>query len=288
MGKVEWKRLLWLQQDYPDNYTDQKFLEKVKDYENKKLDYANSPYLSVENYRVVRSDFLNFFQTVLNTSIIYIIFAYIYIYDKDPTVVTVLVTSVIASIVLFKEHDKDQLSSLLNLKSVIIIIFSMLTLSPILKSLSKTTASDSVWTLSFWLTLWYISSISSSKEIKTSNVSTNLLVAVVSILSSRLSTSTHVFCFLFLCIQINVVLPNLLISSTVLFMLSNSFAYMFITHALGWMYTFCITLTTLLYIWLLPKWFIYWQVHYRMLDDANTSSKEALLTSWDAKKPILD
>lgn len=288
METQPWKRLLWLKQNYPDNYTDHEFIEEVKNYEQARKNYRNSPYSKASHYARVRSDFLNFYQNVLETSFIFITFAYIYHYKQDPVPLFIMVTITVSFVLFLRRNEKDQISSLLNTKSIIILVFSMLTLSPVLKSLSKTTASDSIWTLSFWLTLTYISSLSNGKEKKTSNVSTNLLVAITSILASRLSTTNHVFCFLLICIQINIVLPSLLIPSYLRTVSSNVVVYTFITKTLGWCYTIPILCVSLLYIFVLPQWFVYWQIHYRRIDDAKDNISDSLTTSWDARKSILD
>ncbi|EDO18627.1 hypothetical protein Kpol_1048p58 [Vanderwaltozyma polyspora DSM 70294] len=288
MEKKPWKRLLWLKQDYPDNYTDPNFIKKAETF-HKRLNFLNSPYKHESNYFKVRYEFFQFYQSILNVSSIFLIFAYIYYYKQDPLPLTIVVTVVVSCLLMSKKHDNPLFVRLLNLKSVIIITFAMLTLTPVLKSLSKTTASDSIWTLSFWLTLMYISALSNTKDKKSSNVSTNLLLAVVTALASRLSSTTEVFCFLYICIQVNVLLPNLIVPSYLLALISNIIVYAVITQILGWHYTILILSTFLLYIIVLPHWFIYWQINYRMLEDGDgRDEKDCLITSWDAKRPVLN
>ncbi|CAI4053356.1 hypothetical protein SKDZ_16G1960 [Saccharomyces kudriavzevii ZP591] len=278
--RTPWKRLLWLKQEYPDNYTDPSFIKlraKQKVESTKKSDRR----LSEAARSQIRLDFISFYQTVLNTSFIYITFTYIYYYGHDsipPTIFLSLITLIIS-----RKKVDPLLSSFMNVKSSLIITFAMLTLSPVLKSLSKTTASDSIWTLSFWLTLWYVFVISSTRtKQKPSNLSTNILVALVAVLSSRLSTTIDVFCFLLICIQLNIILPSYLsATSKVVPMISNVIVYSFLNVTLGWIYMLLIFLVSVFYIIVLPKWFIYWKINYHKRDND-------LLNTWDARTPILD
>ena len=280
MTRSPWKRLLWLKQEYPDNYTDPSFIElraRQKAESNQKSDRK----LSEAARAQIRLDFISFYQTILNTSFIYITFTYIYYYGFDPIPPTIFLSFI--TLIVSRTKVDPLLSSFMDVKSSLIITFAMLTLSPVLKSLSKTTASDSIWTLSFWLTLWYIFVISSTKsKDKPSNLSTNILVALVAVLSSRLSTTIDVFCFLLICIQLNIILPTYLsVTNKVVPIISNIIVYSFLNVALGWIYMLLIFFASVFYITVLPKWFIYWKINYHKRDND-------LLSTWDARTPILD
>ena len=294
--KAPWKRLLWIKQDYPDNYTDPKFLEFLKHIKQKR----NSPPTIQYDCGQIRYDFLKVYNIFLNTCFMYITFTCIYYYECDPIPFTVLIT---AFTIICSTHRTHGLSSLLNFKSSMIITFTMLTLSPVLKSLSRTTASDSIWNLSFWLSVVYLftcatSSLSPSppsteppphsifldpKDVnRPSSLSTNVLVANVAVLASRLKNTTEVFCFLFICTQLNIVLPRIInISKIELSALSNLSVYLFVNYTLGPRMTLIFLMASLVFIQLLPRLFFYWQVNYRRRD-------YEILDLWDPRTPILD
>lgn len=59
-----WKRLLWLKQEYPDNYTDPSFIELRIRQENESSKKSNRK-LSEAACSQIRLDFISFYQTVL-------------------------------------------------------------------------------------------------------------------------------------------------------------------------------------------------------------------------------
>ncbi|CCF58244.1 hypothetical protein KAFR_0E00900 [Kazachstania africana CBS 2517] len=285
--KEPWKRLLWIRQDYPDNYTDPNFLlyaEKLKEKSKRPPDFDY-------DYSQIRADFLELYHMVLNTCFIYITFTYINYYEYNPIPVTCIVTFFV---ILISNHKSEELASLLNFKSSMIMAFTILTLSPVLKSLSKTTASDSIWTLSFCLNMFYIYSLSSSpssvmdgrgeliQNEKQSNLSTNILLANAAVLASRLISTTQVFCFLLISVQVNIIIPNLLnISNFKISLLTNLIVYSSITMRLGYKAAFIFLLISLASIIILPRLFYYWQVHCKRKD-------YEVLSLWDTKVPILN
>jgi phosphatidylinositol glycan class C protein len=89
---------------------------------------------------------------------------------------------------------------LTTVKSAFLIYFSLLGLSPILKSLTKSTASDSIWALSCWLLIMNIFSFdygsgegAGATTKFPASLSTNAAVMASTVLASRLPSTTHVF-----------------------------------------------------------------------------------------------
>ena len=81
-------------------------------------------------------------------------------------------------------------------KSAILIYSALLGLSPILKSLTKSTSSDSIWAMSTWLMLMnvFFFDYSSGVGVKhPSSLSTNAALMASTVLASRLAGTTHVF-----------------------------------------------------------------------------------------------
>ncbi|WPH01420.1 Hypothetical protein R9X50_00426500 [Acrodontium crateriforme] len=85
---------------------------------------------------------------------------------------------------------------LITAKSAVLIYCSLLGLSPILKSLTKSTSSDSIWALSSWLMGINVFTFDygAGPEAKfPASLSTNAALMASTVLASRLPTTTHVF-----------------------------------------------------------------------------------------------
>ncbi|CAP67872.1 uncharacterized protein PODANS_1_17510 [Podospora anserina S mat+] len=92
------------------------------------------------------------------------------------------------------------------IKSAILIYFTLLGLSPILKSLTRSTSSDSIWAMSFWLlainifffdysggTPSHISGPHKTKKMPVASLSTNAALMASTVLASRLPSTGQVF-----------------------------------------------------------------------------------------------
>lgn len=97
---------------------------------------------------------------------------------------------------------------LTTLKSALMIYFSLLGLSPILKSLTKSTASDSIWAVSCWLLIMNIFSFDygsgegAGATKFPASLSTNAAVMASTVLASRLPSTTHVFSLMLFSIEV--------------------------------------------------------------------------------------
>ncbi|KAK5117513.1 hypothetical protein LTR85_008898 [Meristemomyces frigidus] len=93
----------------------------------------------------------------------------------------------------FSPRTQERLSTL---KSAILIYCSLLGLSPILKSLTQSTSSDSIWALSTWLMLLNLFTFDygAGPESKfPASLSTNAALMASTVLASRLENTMHVF-----------------------------------------------------------------------------------------------
>lgn len=86
------------------------------------------------------------------------------------------------------------------IKSAILIYFTLLGLSPILKSLTRSTSSDSIWAMSFWLLAINIFFFDYSggpgqghKKMPVASLSTNAALMASTVLASRLPSTGQVF-----------------------------------------------------------------------------------------------
>ncbi|RHZ43405.1 phosphatidylinositol N-acetylglucosaminyltransferase [Aspergillus thermomutatus] len=106
---------------------------------------------------------------------------------------------------LFSSRNRQRLSTV---KSAFLIYFSLLGLSPILKSLTKSTASDSIWAMSCWLLFMNIFSFDygsgegAGATKFPASLSTNAAVMASTVLASRLPSTTHVFSLMLFSIEV--------------------------------------------------------------------------------------
>lgn len=105
-------------------------------------------------------------------------------------------TSHEARSLLLSSRNRQRLTTV---KSAFLIYFALLGLSPILKSLTKSTASDSIWAMSCWLLIMNIFSFDygsgegAGATKFPASLSTNAAVMASTVLASRLPSTTHVF-----------------------------------------------------------------------------------------------
>lgn len=102
-------------------------------------------------------------------------------------------------------RNRQRLSTV---KSAFLIYFALLGLSPILKSLTKSTASDSIWAMSCWLLIMNIFSFDygsgegAGATKFPASLSTNAAVMASTVLASRLPSTTHVFSLMLFSIEV--------------------------------------------------------------------------------------
>ncbi|WEJ96072.1 glycosylphosphatidylinositol anchor biosynthesis [Yamadazyma tenuis] len=181
---VPWKKLLYLKQPYPDNYIDESFLNQLK---------RNETVSQVPYFKLVQDFSLIVFH-VNNLVFVILLFAGIYHHHWDPFYATAVSTGVsllgYVSWRLYLNSGKKTSSSI---KSFVLIIFVLSILSPVLKSLTRSTASDSIWFLSFLLTfanlIFHDYAINASGRPYKPIISTNMALSNALVLASRFSSA---------------------------------------------------------------------------------------------------
>lgn len=279
-----WRKLLYLKQPYPDNYTDQSFLSQLK---------RNETVIQYSYFKLVK-DFGLIVYHVNNLLLVIEIFAKIYYFNWDPIYFTGICSAItLVAFSIWELHLNNFTGYAANaskLKSFVLIIFMILILSPVLKSLTRSTSSDSIWSISFLLTMANIifhdyaftTKVPQYKPI----VSTNISLSNTLFLSSRLNSTLQVFCFIVLSIQLNILLPLFYFAIRQRLPDSKYQAILF-TSSLGLNYFFlfqfqnvsllCLWIFTQVFIALiLPAYFIFLQKY-----------KNELLGPWDIAKPII-
>lgn len=274
-----WKKLLYLKQPYPDNYTDESFLSQLK---------RNETVTKVSYFKVVKDFSLIVFH-VNNLVFVILLFTGIYHYKWDPIYITLgsSLVSILGYVIwMFNFNKNHQINSL---KLFILIIFVLSILSPVLKSLTRSTSSDSIWSISFLLTfsniIFHDYAMIPSKYYKPV-VSTNISLSNALVLASRLSSTYEVFCFIVLSIQFNILVPLFDFSLRkhldngiwhwMLFGTMVSSGYYLCYEWLDIKITMLWVLTHVTIMFLLPAYFVFLQRY-----------KNELLGPWDIAKPVI-
>ncbi|CUM65351.1 uncharacterized protein PRCAT00002986001 [Priceomyces carsonii] len=216
----QWRKLLYSRQPFPDNYTDVSFLSQLK---------RNTTVTKYSYWKLV-NDFSLIVVHMSNLLLVILIFIGIYAKQWNallPTMISSICTIVGFVILHFiRKHNPSKTSSStelnsfnpyqslnnnLNVKPFLRIIVILLVLSPVLKSLTRSTSSDSIWALSFMLylanTLFHDYAMDVSIENYRPILSTNISLSNSIVLASRFSSNVEVFSFILFAIQVNILLP---------------------------------------------------------------------------------
>lgn len=201
---MAWKRLLYLSQPYPDNYTDAYFLAQIK---------RNTTVAKYSYWRLV--DHFSLIVYHLAT-VLLVELTFIGIYDRnwDPLVpLGVAAFGVVAGTVAWdvaggKNTSGPKIEIWNTGRSVLVVILIVLVISPVLKSLTRSTSSDSIWALSVILCVFNMLCHDYAMDPHSGPyrpiLSTNLSLLNALVLASRLSSSLHVFCFVVFAAVVNI------------------------------------------------------------------------------------
>ncbi|ODV61477.1 phosphatidylinositol N-acetylglucosaminyltransferase [Ascoidea rubescens DSM 1968] len=300
--KNEWRKLLYLKQNYPDNYIDRAlFLKSLK---------KNSTVVKY-SYWNISNDFSLVSLHLCNVLMVYCFFVYSYSHNNALLSFCVTLATITIYLCFYRLNPNafgfaaDAIDHFKLFKSSVVIISFLLSLSPILKSLTNSISSDSIWALSFWLCILNIltNNYQFSNNTKDNNknkdnytysiVAFNIQFSNLIVLASRLSSIIQVFCFILISIQFISIYPifqhHLRIynksrphknSNKFLFVsyfiLSTAFFFNLFKHSNSiWiLIVFWFSLNFLI-LFIFPLYFIYLQ-----------NFKNELQGPWDPAKPI--
>lgn len=263
-----WKKLLYLKQPYPDNYTNVSFLDQLKTNSSvRKYSYWHLAY----DFSLV----LFYLHTIF---IVILVFGQLYNVPEAPVDVVAISGAVgLVGGVMFHHQF------LHNVKLFSVIGFVLLVLSPVLKSLTRSTSSDSIWALSFILCV--ANAVFHDYSLTTDSyrpiVSTNISLANGIVLASRLVLSQQTFFFLLFTIQMNILVPyfHYLLrrddSKNHLYLLGVSFVVVAYLTEAGWLLVWW-SLAQAAVVLVLPGYFL-WLQRY----------KNELQGPWDPARPII-
>lgn len=194
---VVWKKLLYVEQPFPDNHTPPLFLDQLK------RNTTVSKYL----FRKLYHDFSLVALYALLLLLVNLNFLGIYLGYWKALVATAFGTA-LAFLGLFVLKSYENLYETVKLNMVILLM--LLLLSPVLRSLTKSTSSDSIWALSSVLTC--VNVLCHDYALETSQnygavFSTNLSFTNGIVLASRLLLSMDAFAFLVFTTEVCILFP---------------------------------------------------------------------------------
>lgn len=203
----QWRKLLWVRQPYPDNYVDDSFLSQLK----------QNSHVQPYTLRALSRDSCGILEHVCSVVLFGCGFYFTY------TGVNFFSGSTKANIIgggdspflLWGAAFGTAVLGGTSLKSSALVLCTLLALSPVLKSLTLSTSSDSIWALACWLVFANIlfkdySSRSDGGASTRSVLATNLVLSAAIVLASRLETTMQVFSFILFSILLFGVFPNFL------------------------------------------------------------------------------
>ncbi|KAF1841410.1 phosphatidylinositol N-acetylglucosaminyltransferas-like protein subunit C [Cucurbitaria berberidis CBS 394.84] len=212
-----YRKLLWFKQPFPDNYTDETtFLDHLQ----------RNPRLQPYEFWSLMADASVIVQHLASVAIFCCCFVAIIQGRVSPVAVVGWASLCTVSAWALWDHWMGQsMSSSLDIlpaptpphtagetstsslsprteqrlataKSAVLIYAALLGLSPILKSLTRSTTSDSIWALSTWLLMINVAFFDysgGSEAHLPASISTNSAMMASAVLASRLPSTTHVF-----------------------------------------------------------------------------------------------
>jgi len=206
--KARWQKLLYIQQDYPDNYVDETFLEELQ----KNVNVHTYKYWTLVRESTVISQHLS--------SMLIFIGVFIHLYNQNITENTLIISSTTLLILLFlcwttKMKDIDSrfiVNKLGMIKTGVLIFAILLGFSPILKTLTEETSSDTIYALTV---IFFIGNLflhdyrgKITKNIRyPDSLSINLAIFASVLLASRLPSNKSVFGLLAFAVEWFALLP---------------------------------------------------------------------------------
>ena len=265
-------RTLWVKRTVPDNYIHPWFLSQLK----------RNEVVANYQYKKLLSDFSVLLLNMCNSVIFVLSFVAIYARNMKPQYfsLTAVILDILMAAKLFSE--KSEAEALAALKSLSITVFSVMVLTPVFRSLTESTSSDSIWTLCGWLLV--VNLLFCSRSLNPISINTSLAATIM--LASRLTTSVDVFYFIMYNLQTFISVP-----AFYMWLRKNremsayNYALLDLTSLVSTILVSWLLGSSVLYIWILIQALVLFAVPRLFL--ALQRYKDRISGPWDAAVPIL-
>lgn len=266
-------KVLWVRHSGPDNYVGPTFLSQLKRNHNVSK-YHRSTVVSDASVLLVS----------LSLAVVFLLtFVAIYRLGVRPHYFAALTT--LGDLTLAKNWIQARPTSgrVAALKSGIVEVFVIMILAPVLRSLTESTSSDSIWALCGWLLFLSVLVLSRSSLA----LSTNTTLAATIVLASRLNSSLDVFSFVLFSIETFVTLP---LAFKWLQHSENSFAWrtalMLVISISSWILVVWIIGWRALILWIFCQFVVIGGIPFLFL--SLQKHKDRISGPWDRAKPVLN
>ncbi|KAI7895209.1 phosphatidylinositol N-acetylglucosaminyltransferase subunit C [Mucor mucedo] len=278
-----WQKLLWVKQNYPDNYVDNTFLDELQRNVNvRSYDYWTMVYES----GVIT-------QHISSVVIFIAIFIYLQIHSVSGNHLIwagSLLTGIgyiIWDLTLLKTRSNHEFKRQRVAKSAFFFFVTLLGLSPILKTLTSQTSDDTIWALTvccFLANVLFHDYKTQANSIKIpGSLSTNAAIFASVLLASRLDTNFDVFGLLSFAVEwfslfpifrryLKDLSPKIQIGVTIAMLLTCVALFVHISKAVAFIYVLGFCFLT----FICPYWLIFIQKY-----------KNEIHGPWDEARPRL-
>uniref|UniRef100_A0AAV1TN60 Phosphatidylinositol N-acetylglucosaminyltransferase n=1 Tax=Peronospora matthiolae TaxID=2874970 RepID=A0AAV1TN60_9STRA len=201
--KPTWKKVLYAPQPYEDNHVDETFLEQMRTNANvREHDYGD----------MVRSA-----AAISQQICALLIFFSMFEFVRQGTISAVLlgcidVSLAVAGFSVLRVHLVLPLRTVDTLRSCLLFCATLSLVSPVLRTLTKSYANDTIWALATSLGLLHLVThdynyVNSGIGRFSGTISLNAAIFTAVLLGSRLQSNEHVFAFVLLAIEIFAMFP---------------------------------------------------------------------------------
>lgn len=202
-----WRKVLYEKQDYPDNYVDKSFLEELRKNVNTRIHSLST--LVYESGIVSQQ-----FSSVCIYVAIFILMD-LRMVSASAVLLGLILCTIIGYVLSSLLEISDAYETLLHtgqdLKSVILFTLFAFGLSPLLKTLTKTISTDTIYAMTVFMLATNLLLHDYSSEIPAASRSPSLNASIFAsvCLASRLPTSWHAFVTVMLAMQMFAVMPQI-------------------------------------------------------------------------------
>ncbi|XP_074593967.1 phosphatidylinositol glycan anchor biosynthesis class C [Brevipalpus obovatus] len=196
--KKRWQKVLYLQQSYPDNYVPESFLRDLR--KNVNFHWYSMPDIVLASLNVIQE---------ISLVIIFVEFFWmmqIDVYQNTIYYTISILTIFLYPLLILSSSDKNVSGEL---RTGLIFIIGGFAVSPILKTLTETVSTDTIYTMSGIMLIVHLLFFDYGVQaaIVSPPLSINSVIFAGVCLASRLPTSYHTFALLTLVTDIFVVFP---------------------------------------------------------------------------------
>ena len=199
-AKSSWDRVLWRRQPFPDNYVDASFLGQLR----------TNTTAQFPRFLSIALSSMSILQHLCIVLLFVALFVHLYLGTVDASVL--VWTSVAVSGLLACAGDPFSFNQ--SIPGILVLSFTLYSLSPVVRTFSEATTSDSVWACAAVLFCGHLAFAdyrlnASCLSQLTSPLSLNLGMCASVVLSSRLRLDLDVFALLLVALQLFAIYPLL-------------------------------------------------------------------------------